>query len=142
MRGLAPHPPARDERSLADVTRTLHPPADSCGLPRRSYEWNKYNQTHYDHDNPPPKMVQGYKFNIFYPDMIDRSQCPTYRLEPDPSGAKDTCIIRFHGGAPAHKPHETACNGTARSALDGGARRVRRRGGQQRIRCQWRTAPP
>ena len=19
------------------------------------YEWNKYNQTHYDHDNPPPK---------------------------------------------------------------------------------------
>ncbi|KAH9671673.1 Cactin [Citrus sinensis] len=31
------------------------------------YEWNKYNQTHYDHDNPPPKIVQGYKFNIFYP---------------------------------------------------------------------------
>jgi len=29
------------------------------------YEWNKYNQTHYDHDNPPPKIVQGYKFNIF-----------------------------------------------------------------------------
>merc|ERR1712039_452075 len=23
---------------------------------------------HYDHDNPPPKIVQGYKFNIFYPD--------------------------------------------------------------------------
>ena len=22
------------------------------------YEWNKYNQTHYDHDNPPPKIVQ------------------------------------------------------------------------------------
>ena len=22
------------------------------------YEWNKYNQTHYDHDNPPPKVVQ------------------------------------------------------------------------------------
>lgn len=64
------------------------------------YEWNKYNQTHYDHDNPPPKMVQGYKFNVFYPDMIDRSQCPTYRLEPDPSGSKDTCIIRFHGGPP------------------------------------------
>ncbi|KAI3874416.1 hypothetical protein MKW92_012170 [Papaver armeniacum] len=28
------------------------------------YWWNKYNQTHYDHDNPPPKIVQGYKFNI------------------------------------------------------------------------------
>ena len=22
------------------------------------YEWNKYNQTHYDADNPPPKTVQ------------------------------------------------------------------------------------
>ncbi len=20
------------------------------------YEWNKYNQSHYDHDNPPPKV--------------------------------------------------------------------------------------
>ena len=57
------------------------------------YEWNKYNQTDYDHDNPPPKMVQGYKFNVFYPDLIDRKQTPTYRLEPDPSGAKDTCIL-------------------------------------------------
>ena len=28
------------------------------------FEWNKYNQTHYDHDNPPPKTVQGYKFNV------------------------------------------------------------------------------
>lgn len=23
------------------------------------FEWNKYNQTHYDSDNPPPKIVQG-----------------------------------------------------------------------------------
>lgn len=23
------------------------------------FEWNKYNQTHYDMDNPPPKIVQG-----------------------------------------------------------------------------------
>ncbi|KAJ8304258.1 hypothetical protein KUTeg_017841 [Tegillarca granosa] len=29
----------------------------------RGFEWNKYNQTHYDIDNPPPKIVQGYKFN-------------------------------------------------------------------------------
>jgi hypothetical protein len=21
------------------------------------YEWNKYNQTHYDHDKPPPKVM-------------------------------------------------------------------------------------
>lgn len=40
------------------------------------YEWNKYNQTHYDVDNPPPKTVQGYKFNIFYPDLIDKTKTP------------------------------------------------------------------
>jgi hypothetical protein len=45
------------------------------------YEWNKYNQTHYDHDNPPPKVVQGYKFNVFYPDLIDKTKAPTYKIE-------------------------------------------------------------
>lgn len=44
------------------------------------FEWNKYNQTHYDMDNPPPKIVQGYKFNIFYPDLIDKSSTPQYFL--------------------------------------------------------------
>lgn len=44
------------------------------------FEWNKYNQTHYDMDNPPPKIVQGYKFNIFYPDLIDKSTTPGYSL--------------------------------------------------------------
>lgn len=44
------------------------------------FEWNKYNQTHYDMDNPPPKIVQGYKFNIFYPDLIDKSSTPEYYL--------------------------------------------------------------
>lgn len=44
------------------------------------FEWNKYNQTHYDMDNPPPKIVQGYKFNIFYPDLIDKNGTPEYFL--------------------------------------------------------------
>merc|ERR1711939_597507 len=47
---------------------------------KAGYEWNKYNQTHYDHDNPPPKIVQGYKFNIFYPDLIDKTKAPTYKI--------------------------------------------------------------
>lgn len=74
------------------------------------YEWNKYNQTHYDHDNPPPKVVQGYKFNIFYPDLIDKSRAPTYRIEREngrkkgqsfaPAGEEDTCLIRFMSGPP------------------------------------------
>jgi len=45
-------------------------------------------------------MVQGYKFAVFYPDLIERTQTPTYLLEKDPSGAKDTCILRFRGGPP------------------------------------------
>ncbi|KAJ5131007.1 uncharacterized protein N7515_007046 [Penicillium bovifimosum] len=74
------------------------------------YEWNKYNQTHYDHDNPPPKVVQGYKFNIFYPDLIDKTKAPTYRIEREngrkrgessaEAGEEDTCLIRFVAGPP------------------------------------------
>ncbi|GBC15653.1 mid region of cactin-domain-containing protein [Rhizophagus irregularis DAOM 181602=DAOM 197198] len=63
------------------------------------YEWNKYNQTHYDSDNPPPKVVQGYKFNIFYPDLIDKSKAPTYKIEREP-GNNDTVLIRFMAGPP------------------------------------------
>ncbi|KAI3761019.1 hypothetical protein L1987_51424 [Smallanthus sonchifolius] len=63
------------------------------------YEWNKYNQTHYDHDNPPPKIVQGYKFNIFYPDLVDKTKAPIYTIEKDGDSA-ETCIIRFHAGPP------------------------------------------
>lgn len=74
------------------------------------YEWNKYNQTHYDHDNPPPKVVQGYKFNILYPDLADKTRAPTYKIEREggrrrgevmaKAGEDDTCIIRFIAGAP------------------------------------------
>ena len=74
------------------------------------YEWNKYNQTHYDHDNPPPKVVQGYKFNVFYPDLIDKAKAPTFRIEREngrkrgqsfaPAGEEDTCLIRFMSGPP------------------------------------------
>ncbi|CAJ0641084.1 4880_t:CDS:2 [Entrophospora sp. SA101] len=63
------------------------------------YEWNKYNQTHYDSDNPPPKVVQGYKFNIFYPDLINKTKAPTYKIEREP-GNTDTVLIRFIAGPP------------------------------------------
>lgn len=74
------------------------------------YEWNKYNQTHYDHDNPPPKVVQGYKFHIFYPDLIEKTKAPTFKIMREggrkkgqsiaPAGEEDTCIIRFMCGPP------------------------------------------
>ncbi|XP_064136357.1 splicing factor Cactin [Loxodonta africana] len=63
------------------------------------FEWNKYNQTHYDFDNPPPKIVQGYKFNIFYPDLIDKRATPEYFLEACADN-KDFAILRFHAGPP------------------------------------------
>mmetsp|Transcript_6513 Transcript_6513/g.15636 ORF Transcript_6513/g.15636 Transcript_6513/m.15636 type:complete len:764 (-) Transcript_6513:141-2432(-) len=65
------------------------------------YEWSKYNQTHYDYDNPPPKVVQGYKFNILYHDLIDKSKAPQYVIEEDPQSAdRSTCILRFKAGPP------------------------------------------
>ncbi|KAI0638233.1 mid region of cactin-domain-containing protein [Trametes polyzona] len=63
------------------------------------YEWNKYNQTHYDTDNPPPKVVQGYKFNIFYPDLIDKSKAPTYKIIKEP-GNDETVLLYFSAGPP------------------------------------------
>nr|CCA19818.1 conserved hypothetical protein [Albugo laibachii Nc14] len=65
---------------------------------KTGYEWNKYNQTHYDHDNPPPKVVQGYKFNLFYPDLIDATKAPRFFLEK--TNSPEFCIIRFSAGPP------------------------------------------
>jgi hypothetical protein len=65
---------------------------------KSGYDWNKYNRAHYDRDNPPPKTVQGYKFNLFYPDLIDPTKTPSYKLEA--ADTQDFCIIRFHAGPP------------------------------------------
>jgi hypothetical protein len=62
------------------------------------YDWNKYNRTHYDHDNPPPKTVQGYKFNIFYPDLIDRSVSPTFAVSRTEN--PEVCVLTFKAGPP------------------------------------------
>eukprot|EP01135_Chromosphaera_perkinsii_P009023 Nk52_evm41s1569 gene=Nk52_evmTU41s1569 len=63
------------------------------------YEWNQYNRTHYDADNPPPKVIKGYKFNIFYPDLLDPTNAPSYSISPCPD-TKEFCILRFHSGPP------------------------------------------
>ncbi|CAK9161643.1 unnamed protein product [Ilex paraguariensis] len=52
------------------------------------YEWNKYNQTHSDHDNPPPNIMQGYKFNIFYPDLVDKTKALSFTIEKDGASAE------------------------------------------------------
>jgi hypothetical protein len=65
---------------------------------KTGYEWSKYNQTHYDRDNPPPKAVQGYKFNLFYPDLLDKTKAPTWKLLR--SDEPETVLLKFHGGPP------------------------------------------
>lgn len=39
------------------------------------------------------------RFNIFYPDLIDKSKAPTYKIEKDPDSA-ETVLIRFSAGPP------------------------------------------
>lgn len=71
---------------------------------RMNYVWNKYNQTHYDTSNPPPKVVQGFRFNIFYPELLQNASnpnfLPTYRREIDPTDPENNEIVRFSAGPP------------------------------------------
>ncbi len=70
---------------------------------KTGWDWNKYNQTHYDFDNPPPKVVQGYKFTLFYPDLMDMTATPRYFVEPcrdSSSDGSEFVILRFHAGPP------------------------------------------
>ncbi|MES1914057.1 MAG: hypothetical protein MHM6MM_006191 [Cercozoa sp. M6MM] len=66
---------------------------------RTAFDWNRYNQAHYDKDTPPPKVVVGYKFKLFYPDLLNPSVPPKYDVKvckDDP----DFCILRFRAGPP------------------------------------------
>ncbi|KAJ1438586.1 cactus-binding C-terminus of cactin protein-domain-containing protein [Ochromonadaceae sp. CCMP2298] len=69
---------------------------------KTGWDRTKYNLTHYDHDNPPPKMIQGYKFTLFFPDLIDKQKTPKFFVEQcdEAQGGKDFVIIRFHAGPP------------------------------------------
>ncbi|EPZ33415.1 Cactin domain-containing protein [Rozella allomycis CSF55] len=68
------------------------------------HDWNKYNLAHYTIDDPPPKQTFGYKFNVFYPDLVDKTQTPSYKIESNPKDDK-TVIIRFVAGP----PYEDVC---------------------------------
>lgn len=73
------------------------------------YEWNKINITRYTKDNPPPREVVGYKFNIFYPGLIDKTSVPTFKLTPMQS--KEFVIISFIAGPPYAKISFQIVNG-------------------------------
>jgi hypothetical protein len=63
------------------------------------FEWNKYNQTHYDADNPPPKVVTGYRMVLFYPDLIDKTKAPQFNILKDKNN-EDTATLVFKAGPP------------------------------------------
>jgi hypothetical protein len=88
------------ERSRYTGQRDFHPRYPKFhNTVRWGVVWNKYAQTHYDvNDNPPPRQILGYRFNIFYPDLIDKSRAPTYKLEnaDDPNDL----LLRFTTGPP------------------------------------------
>lgn len=68
------------------------------------YDWNKYNKAHYDSDNPPPKVVQGYKFNSKFTAnstrYASRSGC-TYKQY-------NVCVRILHSPcAPLYLTHQT-----------------------------------
>jgi hypothetical protein len=62
------------------------------------YEWTNHNLIHYTLDNPPPKDVMGYRFNIFYPNLVDKTSVPSYQIEVTEN--PDFAIIKFNAGAP------------------------------------------
>lgn len=63
------------------------------------FEWNKYNQTHYDYDNPPPKVVTGYRMVLFYPDLIDKTKAPTFNVLKSKDNP-DVATLVFKAGPP------------------------------------------
>jgi len=45
-------------------------------------------------------IVLGYKFNIFYPELFDKTRTPQYALEECPEDTNNFMIIRFSAGPP------------------------------------------
>lgn len=66
---------------------------------RTSFDWNKYNKSHYDYENTPPKYIAGYKFNIFYTNLLRKDDTPSWKLEPI-KGEKEKILIVFKSGPP------------------------------------------
>lgn len=86
-----------DEIVLPSTMNSSLKKPHSCNRMITGFDWNKYNQTHYNTDNPPPKYIQGYKFTLYYPDL-DKNKSPTYNLFK--ADMPEYSVIRFHAGPP------------------------------------------
>ncbi|SPJ09729.1 cactin homolog, putative [Plasmodium sp. DRC-Itaito] len=98
MKDIIPHNLVKTATLLKDNLFVARKPLYFNRI-KTSFDWNKYNKTHYDYENTPPKYICGYKFNIFYTNLINKNHKPTWKLYP--SKDDDTkVIIIFHGGIP------------------------------------------
>ncbi|SBS92557.1 hypothetical protein PMALA_036500 [Plasmodium malariae] len=94
----------KDMANYADITSTLRSSLLVTRKPlyfnriKTSFDWNKYNKTHYDYENTPPKYICGYKFNIFYTNLLNKKEKPSWRLHPTEDESK--VLIIFHAGVP------------------------------------------
>jgi len=67
---------------------------------KSSNVWNAYTRCHHKEDDPPPKRVVGYKFNIFVPELVDKTKSPEYVLETDEEGNTNFVVLCFKLGEP------------------------------------------
>uniref|UniRef100_A0A0N5A2H9 Splicing factor Cactin n=1 Tax=Parastrongyloides trichosuri TaxID=131310 RepID=A0A0N5A2H9_PARTI len=66
---------------------------------RTGYDWNRYNRTHFTFEDPPPKIVQGYRFTILYDELLDKTKTPQFTVTPDPND-EEFATITFKAGPP------------------------------------------
>lgn len=73
-----------------------------------SHFWNKRSRALHSKDNPPPKAVKGYAFEINYPNLPASASTPTYTILQEKDGGKNRinglansmCILLFESPAP------------------------------------------
>jgi len=68
------------------------------GIIKTGFTWSKYNSAHYDEDNPPPKSILSYKFTLYYPELVDKSVAPKFKLLP--TETPEFMILCFSAGPP------------------------------------------
>ena len=81
------------------------------------YEWNKYNQTHYDQDNPPPKVVQVSRALALWSISLQMTQyAPPAGCAPHCMQARCVCYGGLCTGAASVASHVVAplCGGRVR----------------------------
>ena len=47
------------------------------------HDWNEHNRKRFNLDNLPETTVRGYRFKIFYPNLVDKNTAPNFSLQPN-----------------------------------------------------------